>query len=175
MTIELPWRSISGSATPMASTRLRMISMAWSSVPDFTLFLGWSTSEAPRWRSRPWWGVLPDAMVAPSRAKAMTMMPMRDAQRLRFTVSAWLCRSRSGARRSRPCARWRRRRSWSWRYHRRRACGRQRRRGRGRRRLPVRRCRLVGHALAHRGVDVVEGLARLELLELLGEAAADGG
>ena len=39
-TIVLPWRWISGSATPRPSTRLRMISMAWLRVPPLTLVLG---------------------------------------------------------------------------------------------------------------------------------------
>ena len=51
--IDSPWRVISGSATPRASTRLRMISMAWSRVPWSVSSRGCSTTEAPPWRSRP--------------------------------------------------------------------------------------------------------------------------
>ena len=52
-----PWRLMSGSDTPSASTRLRMMLMAWLSTPDFTLCLGASTTDAPPCRSSPSLGV----------------------------------------------------------------------------------------------------------------------
>ena len=61
----LPWRVISGSATPSASTRLRMMSIAWSSTPLSTVAFGCSTTEAPPCRSRPSCGLLPVTSVRP--------------------------------------------------------------------------------------------------------------
>ena len=56
-TIESPWRAISGSATPSASTRLRMISIVWSIVSESVGCDGASTTDTPPCRSRPSSGV----------------------------------------------------------------------------------------------------------------------
>src|SRR5438477_13210873 len=61
---------MSGEATSMASTRLRMISIDWSSTPESTLFFGASTTDAPPCRSSPSWGELPETRVARSAATA---------------------------------------------------------------------------------------------------------
>ena len=87
--IESPWRVMSGSATPRASTRLRMISMAWSRTPEGTLLRGWSTTEAPPWRSRPSWGELPEARVSPRAPAASTRTPIRQTAIERGTDQAF--------------------------------------------------------------------------------------
>ena len=58
-----PWRVISGSATPRASTRWRMMAMASLMVSLSVSPLGWSTTDTPPWRSRPSSGLLPAAKV----------------------------------------------------------------------------------------------------------------
>ena len=68
---------MSGSATPRASTRLRMISMAVDRSLLFALCLGWSTTEAPPWRSRPRFGVVLVAIVVPNAPAATSTMKMR--------------------------------------------------------------------------------------------------
>src|SRR4051794_20698376 len=77
--IDEPCRLMSGSATPRASTRFLMISMAWSSTLAGTLVLGWSTTDAPPCRSSPSWGLLPDATVAARAPKATTSTSTTDA------------------------------------------------------------------------------------------------
>src|SRR5438874_923507 len=77
-TIELPCRLMSGSATPMASTRLRMISIDWSSTPESTLFFGASTTDAPPCRSSPSWGELPATRVASSAPTATARTTTSD-------------------------------------------------------------------------------------------------
>jgi hypothetical protein len=42
--IDCPWVLMSGSATPRASTRLRMISTDWLRTPSSTFRSGWSTT-----------------------------------------------------------------------------------------------------------------------------------
>jgi len=47
MTTVLPWRTMSGSATPSPSTRLRMISLACSTASELALPLAWRVTERP--------------------------------------------------------------------------------------------------------------------------------
>ena len=73
-----PWRLISGSATPSASTRLRMMSTAWSIESLLTFFpTGWSTTEMPPCRSRPRIGSLPEISVAPRARTVTRIVPAR--------------------------------------------------------------------------------------------------
>src|SRR3954470_8565364 len=172
MTMLLPCWVISGSATPRASTRLRMISIAVFRSLLLALVLGESTTDAPPWRSRPRWGVFPETIVAASIPKARTMMPMSETQRPRRTTSALFDRPAGRRRRGFRRGRCRWRRSLN-----RRRLGRRSRRGRGvtGRARTVGGRRLVGHAGTQLVVDVVERLARLVVLELRADPAADGG
>ena len=73
-----PWRLMSGSATPSESTRLRMMSTAWSIDALLTFFpTGWSTTETPPCRSRPSTGSLPEISVAPRARTTTTIVPVR--------------------------------------------------------------------------------------------------
>ena len=79
----LPWRLISGSATPSASTRLRMMSTALSSDASFfTSPTGASTTEMPPWRSRPRTGAFPEMSVARKVPTTSTRVTVRN-QKLR--------------------------------------------------------------------------------------------
>ena len=63
-TMASPWRVMSGSATPRASTRSRMMVSAWSSCSSDASPVGASTTDTPPWRSRPSSGLLPATRVA---------------------------------------------------------------------------------------------------------------
>src|SRR5918997_5906811 len=69
-TMASPWRVISGSATPRASTRSRMMLRAWSSCSPDASPVGASTTDTPPCRSRPSSGLFPEATVAASPPKA---------------------------------------------------------------------------------------------------------
>src|SRR5215471_5177209 len=62
-TMSWPCLVMSGSATPRASTRLRMMFSDWSSWPPVAFLVGDSTTDTPPWRSRPSWGLLPTISV----------------------------------------------------------------------------------------------------------------
>src|SRR5437879_1792083 len=88
--IELPWRPMSGSATPRASTRARMIEIDVLSTPLSTFFSGWRTTERPPCRSRPRSGELPAASVAPRATTARPTNPSNEIQSERRTYAASL-------------------------------------------------------------------------------------
>ena len=85
-----PWRAMSGSATPSASTRLRMISIVSFRASSVTSLVGWRTTDTPPWRSRPSWGVVSVANTAARAPMATTTMKMRGAICLRRMRGATL-------------------------------------------------------------------------------------
>src|SRR5918997_884090 len=70
-TMASPWRVISGSATPRASTRSRMMLSAWSSCSPEASPVGARTTDTPPWRSRPSSGLFPETSVAASPPQPM--------------------------------------------------------------------------------------------------------
>src|SRR5262245_59280960 len=82
---------MSGSATPRASTRFRMMSTAWSMVSSFSTGpLGCSTTETPPWRSRPRTGELPARKVQRRRPRVTTTKKMSAGTPLRRTEASVL-------------------------------------------------------------------------------------
>ena len=79
-----PWREISGSATPSESMRLRMISIARSSVSGLVWVFGFSTTETPPFRSRPSCG----------RCSASSELLMASTVTSRNPTSRFRCRFR---------------------------------------------------------------------------------
>ena len=79
-----PWRMISGSATPIASTRERMISTATSSATASYSPSGCNVIDAPPCKSRPSDGASPLATVKPTETTATSKMPISDASSRRF-------------------------------------------------------------------------------------------
>src|SRR5660398_70424 len=95
MMLVLPWVEISASATPDASTRLRMISTAWAisdgSICELSVVRAWRMIWRPPARSRPRPGVAPVWLVRMptlSRAKSNTNNEASHVRDLRAPETA---------------------------------------------------------------------------------------